>query len=89
MPNEIRFRCNYIHVNIYFIISGGMDVVFSIFQSFFDKTALDWCFFTVEGSVYGVMLRKSSLVVYRWQGTFVPVEVSIHVCFVVHKIQCM
>uniref|UniRef100_A0A096MK89 Adhesion G-protein coupled receptor V1 n=1 Tax=Rattus norvegicus TaxID=10116 RepID=A0A096MK89_RAT len=52
----------------------GMDVVFSIFQSFFDKTALDWCFFSVGDSVYGVMLRKSSLVVYRWQGTFVPVE---------------
>ncbi|XP_021064109.1 adhesion G-protein coupled receptor V1 [Mus pahari] len=52
----------------------GVDVIFSIFQSFFDKTALDWCFFTVEDSVYGIMLRKSSLVIYRWQGTFVPVE---------------
>ncbi|XP_028615942.1 adhesion G-protein coupled receptor V1 [Grammomys surdaster] len=52
----------------------GMNVVFSIFQSFFDKTALDWCFFTVEDSVYGIMLRKFSLVVYRWQGTFIPVE---------------
>ncbi|ERE81814.1 G-protein coupled receptor, partial [Cricetulus griseus] len=52
----------------------GVDVVFSVFQSFFDKTASGWCFFTVKDSVYGVMLRKSSLVVYRWQGTFIPVE---------------
>ncbi|CAH6787485.1 Adgrv1 [Phodopus roborovskii] len=52
----------------------GVDVVFSVFQSFFDKTASGWCFFTVEDSVYGVMLRISSLVVYRWQGTFIPVE---------------
>lgn len=79
----------YTQINIYFIILGGMDVVFSIFQSFFDKTALDWCFFSVGDSVYGVMLRKSSLVVYRWQGTFVPVEVSIPVCFMVQEIQCL
>ncbi|KAH0505721.1 G-protein coupled receptor 98 [Microtus ochrogaster] len=52
----------------------GVDVVFSVFQSLFDQTASGWCFFTVEDSVYGVMLRKSSLAVYRWQGTFIPVE---------------
>ncbi|XP_036063369.1 adhesion G-protein coupled receptor V1 [Onychomys torridus] len=52
----------------------GVDLVFSVFQSFFDQTASGWCFFTVEDSVYGVMLRKASLVVYRWQGTFIPVE---------------
>ncbi|XP_055460041.1 adhesion G-protein coupled receptor V1 [Psammomys obesus] len=52
----------------------GTDVVFSIFQSFFDKKASGWCFFTVGDSVYGIMLRKSSSVVYRWQGTFIPVE---------------
>ncbi|XP_051028356.1 adhesion G-protein coupled receptor V1 [Acomys russatus] len=52
----------------------GMDVVFSTFQSFFDKTAGGWCFFPVEDSIYGIMLRKSSIVVYRWQGTFIPVE---------------
>ncbi|XP_008827569.1 adhesion G-protein coupled receptor V1 [Nannospalax galili] len=52
----------------------GMDVVFSVFQSFFDKSASGWCFFTVEDSVYGIMLRKSSFTIYRWQGTFLPFE---------------
>ncbi|KAL1783722.1 G-protein coupled receptor 98 [Sigmodon hispidus] len=52
----------------------GVDVIFSVFQSFFDQIASGWCFFNIEDSVYGVMLRKSSLVVYRWQGTFMPVE---------------
>ncbi|KAL6087981.1 hypothetical protein STEG23_022841, partial [Scotinomys teguina] len=51
----------------------GVDLVFSVFQSFLDQTAFGWCFFTVEDSVYGVMLRKASLFVYRWQGTFIPV----------------
>ncbi|XP_077893555.1 adhesion G-protein coupled receptor V1-like isoform X4 [Ictidomys tridecemlineatus] len=48
----------------------GMDVVFSIFQSFLDKPVSGWCFFTLEDSVYGIMLRKSSFTIYRWQGIF-------------------
>ncbi|XP_036887970.1 adhesion G-protein coupled receptor V1 [Sturnira hondurensis] len=52
----------------------GMDIVFSIFQSFFDVSASGWCFFTLEDSVYGVMLRKMSSTIYRWQGVFFPLE---------------
>ncbi|KAB0406077.1 hypothetical protein E2I00_004999, partial [Balaenoptera physalus] len=52
----------------------GMDVKFSIFQSFLDASASGWCFFTLEDSVYGIMLRKLSSTVYRWQGIFVPLE---------------
>ncbi|XP_027630761.1 adhesion G-protein coupled receptor V1 [Tupaia chinensis] len=52
----------------------GMDVVFSIFQSFFNESASGWCFFTLEDSIFGIMLRKSSFTVYRWQGIFIPVE---------------
>ncbi|KAF6125476.1 hypothetical protein HJG60_009913 [Phyllostomus discolor] len=52
----------------------GMDIVFSIFQSFFDASASGWCFFTLEDSVYGIMLRKTSSTIYRWQGVFIPVE---------------
>ncbi|XP_045141134.1 adhesion G-protein coupled receptor V1 [Echinops telfairi] len=55
----------------------GMDIVLSIFQSFFNESASAWCFFTLEDSVYGIMLRRSSMgfsTVYRWQGLFVPVE---------------
>ncbi|XP_019589799.2 adhesion G-protein coupled receptor V1 [Rhinolophus sinicus] len=52
----------------------GMDVVFSIFQSFFNASASGWCFFTLEDSIYGVMLRKLSSTVYRWQGVFIPLE---------------
>ncbi|XP_058430567.1 adhesion G-protein coupled receptor V1 isoform X1 [Marmota monax] len=52
----------------------GMDVVFSIFQSFLDKPVSGWCFFTLEDSVYGIMLRKSSFTIYRWQGIFIPVK---------------
>ncbi|XP_054434571.1 adhesion G-protein coupled receptor V1 [Pteronotus mesoamericanus] len=52
----------------------GMDIVFSIFQSFFDALASGWCFFTLEDSVYGVMLRKVSSTIYRWQGVFIPLE---------------
>ncbi|XP_076995276.1 adhesion G-protein coupled receptor V1 [Tamandua tetradactyla] len=55
----------------------GMDVVFSIFQSFLDRSASGWCFFTVEDSIYALMLRKLSIgfsTVYRWQGIFIPVE---------------
>ncbi|XP_058132092.1 adhesion G-protein coupled receptor V1 [Dasypus novemcinctus] len=55
----------------------GMDVVFSIFQSFLDQSASGWCFFTVEDSIYAIMLRKlpmGFLTVYRWQGIFIPVE---------------
>nr|XP_031304026.1 adhesion G-protein coupled receptor V1 [Camelus dromedarius] len=52
----------------------GMDVVFSVFQSFLDSSASSWCFLTLEDSVYGVMLRKLSSTVYRWQGIFVPLE---------------
>ncbi|XP_006885449.1 PREDICTED: G-protein coupled receptor 98-like [Elephantulus edwardii] len=55
----------------------GMDVVFSIFQSFFNESASGWCFFTLEEIIYGIMLRKSPIkfsTVYRWQGIFIPVE---------------
>ncbi|XP_037657723.1 adhesion G-protein coupled receptor V1 [Choloepus didactylus] len=55
----------------------GMDVVFSIFQSFLDQSASGWCFFTVEDLIYAVMLRKWSMgfsTIYRWQGIFIPVE---------------
>ncbi|KAG8524634.1 Adhesion G-protein coupled receptor V1 [Galemys pyrenaicus] len=52
----------------------GMDVVFSIFQSFLDTSASGWCFFTLEDSTYGIMLRKFSSTIYRWQGIFVPLE---------------
>ncbi|KAL2779432.1 adhesion G-protein coupled receptor V1 precursor [Daubentonia madagascariensis] len=52
----------------------GMDLVFSIFQTFLDESASGWCFFPVENSIYGIMLRKSSFTVYRWQGIFIPVE---------------
>ncbi|XP_075398780.1 adhesion G-protein coupled receptor V1 [Tenrec ecaudatus] len=55
----------------------GMDVVFSVFQSFFNDSASAWCFFTLGDSIYGIMLRSSSVgfsTVYRWQGLFVPVE---------------
>ncbi|VCX38240.1 unnamed protein product, partial [Gulo gulo] len=51
-----------------------MDAVFSIVQSFFDASASGWCFFTLEDSVYGIMLRKLSSTVYRWQGIFIPLE---------------
>nr|XP_011757031.1 G-protein coupled receptor 98 isoform X6 [Macaca nemestrina] len=52
----------------------GMDVVFSVFQSFLDESASGWCFVTLENLIYGIMLRKSSVTVYRWQGIFIPVE---------------
>nr|XP_001918372.2 G-protein coupled receptor 98 [Equus caballus] len=52
----------------------GMDVMFSKFQSFLNASASGWCFFTLEDSIYGVMLRKLSSTVYRWQGIFVPLE---------------
>ncbi|XP_042546906.1 adhesion G-protein coupled receptor V1 [Dipodomys spectabilis] len=51
----------------------GMDSVFSTFQSFLNKSSSGWCFFTLEDLTYGIMLRKSSLTVYRWQGIFIPV----------------
>lgn len=79
----------YTYIMIYFIVLGGVDLVFSVFQSFLDQTTSGWCFFTVEDSVYGVMLRKLSLVVYRWQGTFIPVEVNITLCFMVHELKCI
>ncbi|XP_016041836.2 adhesion G-protein coupled receptor V1 [Erinaceus europaeus] len=53
----------------------GMDLVLSTFQSFLDISASGWCFFTLEDSMYGVMLRKLSSTVYRWQGTFIPCAV--------------
>ncbi|KAM5328541.1 adhesion G-protein coupled receptor V1 [Glossophaga mutica] len=52
----------------------GMDIVFSIFQSFFGASASGWCFFTLEDSVYAVMLRKMSSTIYQWQGVFIPLE---------------
>ncbi|KAM6225436.1 adhesion G-protein coupled receptor V1 [Rhynchocyon petersi] len=55
----------------------GMDVVFSVFQSFLNESASSWCFFTLEDSVYGIMLRKLPMgfsTLYRWQGIFIPVE---------------
>uniref|UniRef100_A0A8C3XBP1 Adhesion G-protein coupled receptor V1 n=1 Tax=Catagonus wagneri TaxID=51154 RepID=A0A8C3XBP1_9CETA len=52
----------------------GMDVTVSVFQSFLDTSASGWCFFTLEDAAYGVMLRKLSSTLYRWQGIFVPLE---------------
>ncbi|XP_033623594.1 adhesion G-protein coupled receptor V1 [Fukomys damarensis] len=52
----------------------GMDVVFSTVQSFLNESASGWCFFTLEDSVHGIMLRKSSFTLYRWQGIFLPLE---------------
>ncbi|XP_039111424.1 adhesion G-protein coupled receptor V1 [Hyaena hyaena] len=52
----------------------GMDAVFSIVQSFLDVSPSGWCFFTLEDSVYGIMLRKVSSTIYRWQGMFIPLE---------------
>nr|XP_021553254.1 G-protein coupled receptor 98 [Neomonachus schauinslandi] len=52
----------------------GMDAVFSIVQSFLEASASGWCFFTLEDSIYGVMLRKLSSTIYRWQGIFIPLE---------------
>ncbi|XDC76153.1 hypothetical protein R6Z07F_007326 [Ovis aries] len=52
----------------------GRDVTFSTFQSFLDASASGWCFFTLEDSVHGLMLRKLSSTIYRWQGIFVPFE---------------
>ncbi|EHB10698.1 G-protein coupled receptor 98 [Heterocephalus glaber] len=52
----------------------GMDVVLSIIQSFLNESAAGWCFFTLEDSLYGIMLRKSSFTLYRWQGIFIPLE---------------
>ncbi|XP_019318343.2 adhesion G-protein coupled receptor V1 isoform X6 [Panthera pardus] len=52
----------------------GMDAVFSIVQSFLDASPSGWCFFILEDSIYGVMLRKVSSTIYRWQGIFVPLE---------------
>ncbi|KAM8777301.1 adhesion G-protein coupled receptor V1 [Rhynchonycteris naso] len=52
----------------------GMDIVFSIFQSFSNASTSGWCFFTLEDSIYGVMLRKGSSTVYRWQGVFMPFQ---------------
>lgn len=68
-------------------VSGGMDAVFSIVQSFLDVSPSGWCFFTLEDSVYGIMLRKVSSTIYRWQGMFIPLEVNIS-HFIVHKIKC-
>lgn len=61
--------------------------MFSTVQSFFDASASGWCFFTLEDSIYGIMLRKSSSTVYQWQGIFIPLEVNIS-HFIVHKIKC-
>lgn len=74
-------------VNHDLCFSGGMDVMFSKFQSFLNASASGWCFFTLEDSIYGVMLRKLSSTVYRWQGIFVPLEVNI-TYFTVHTIKC-
>ncbi|KAM6148616.1 adhesion G-protein coupled receptor V1 [Erethizon dorsatum] len=52
----------------------GMDVVFSTVQSFLNESASGWCFFTLKDSVYGIMLRKSSFTLYRWQGIFIPLQ---------------
>ncbi|XP_066129903.1 adhesion G-protein coupled receptor V1 [Saccopteryx bilineata] len=52
----------------------GTDTVFSIFQSFSDASTSGWCFFTLEDSIYGVMLRKGLSTVYRWQGVFMPFQ---------------
>ncbi|GAB5567024.1 adhesion G-protein coupled receptor V1 isoform X4 [Prionailurus iriomotensis] len=52
----------------------GMDAVFSIVQSFLDASPSGWCFFILEDSIYGVMLRKVSSTIYRWQGIFIPLE---------------
>uniref|UniRef100_A0A452G4T7 Adhesion G-protein coupled receptor V1 n=1 Tax=Capra hircus TaxID=9925 RepID=A0A452G4T7_CAPHI len=65
----------------------GMDVTFSTFQSFLDASASGWCFFTLEDSVHGLMLRKLSSTLYRWQGIFVPFEVSI-TYVMVHRLKC-
>ena len=46
-----------------------------------------WCFFTLEDSVHGLMLRKLSSTLYRWQGIFVPFEVSI-TYVMVHRLKC-
>ena len=67
--------------------SGGMDVMFSMFQSFLDASAYGWCFFTLEDSVHGLMLRKLSSTLYRWQGIFVPFKVSI-TYVMVHRLKC-
>ncbi|XP_069912554.1 adhesion G-protein coupled receptor V1 [Oryctolagus cuniculus] len=52
----------------------GTNAVLSIFQSFLEESASGWCFLNLEESVYGIMLRSSSVTVYRWQGVFTPVE---------------
>ena len=67
--------------------SGGMDVMFSMFQSFLDASAYGWCFFTLEDSVHGLMLRKLSSTLYRWQGIFFPFKVSI-TYVMVHRLKC-
>ena len=72
----INFARVYTVVNYDLCFSGGMDIVFSIFQSFSHASASGWCFFTLEDSVYGVMLREVSSTIYRWQGVFIPLEVK-------------
>lgn len=80
----MKFRRAYTLANLDLCFSGGVDVVFSIFQSFLDASPSGWCFFTLEDSVYGVMLRKLSSTLYRWQGIFIPLEVNV-TYFTVHE----
>ena len=61
--------------------------MFSMFQSFLDASAYGWCFFTLGDSVHGLMLRKLSSTLYRWQGIFVPFKVSI-TYVTVHRLKC-
>ncbi|KAM4797695.1 adhesion G-protein coupled receptor V1-like isoform 1-T3 [Urocitellus parryii] len=55
-------------------LAGEWMLSFPYFKVFLDKPVSGWCFFTLEDSVYGIMLRKSSCTIYRWQGIFIPVK---------------
>ncbi|XP_077650997.1 adhesion G-protein coupled receptor V1-like [Urocitellus parryii] len=55
-------------------LAGEWMLSFPYFKVFLDKPVSGWCFFTLEDSVYGIMLRKSSFTIYRWQGIFIPVK---------------
>ena len=83
----MKFGEGFTQANHDLCFSGGMDVTFSLFQSFLDTSASGWCFFTLEDAAYGIMLRKLSSTVYRWQGIFVPLEVNI-TYFTVHRVKC-
>ncbi|XP_073480601.1 adhesion G-protein coupled receptor V1 isoform X2 [Aquarana catesbeiana] len=52
----------------------GPHSVLSVLQGFFNVSASSWCFFSHDGTQYGVLTAHPTSTIYEWRGVLVPIQ---------------